>query len=102
MGDLKVNFDELKELGQIPNVVSITGRVENNSEIIKSSAHILIDRKMTREYTGRSCVSEQSVVRVPGDAPRHTNGEFLPIWAEFSAYEMPRFEDVNAQPIPNR
>lgn len=102
LGDLKVNSSDLNELGRIPNVVSITGTAQNKSGTRELSAHILIDRTMTREFTGRSGVSEYAAEpdRDAGQPPN--TSQFLPVWAEFSAYEMPHFRDVSAQPVANR
>ena len=58
--------------------------------------HILIDRNMTREYTGRFGVidfqrdlglSEQQALLI---------SDHMPLWAEFSAYEVPQVESVTS------
>ncbi len=96
LGDLNVDTKGLRELGQIPGVVTVAGDMKTNTRLTKTYDHILIDRRMTREYTGRCGVidlqkefgiSEEEAIQI---------SDHLPLWAEFSAYEMPRFNEVAA------
>jgi endonuclease/exonuclease/phosphatase family metal-dependent hydrolase len=100
LGDLNVDTKGLRELGQIPNVVTIAGDLMTNTRRTKTYDHILLDRTLTREYTGRFGIldferdlglSEEMALRV---------SDHMPLWAEFSAYEVPRFEPVANQPQP--
>ena len=102
LGDLNVDTQGLRELGQIPNVVSIAGDLKTNTRRSKTYDHILLDRTLTREYTGRFGIldfqrdlglSEELALRV---------SDHLPLWAEFSAYEVPRFEPQPNQRQPNQ
>ena len=97
LGDLNVDTAGLRELGQVPNLTSIAGDILSNTRRSETYDHILLDRTLTREFTGRFGVldfqrdlglSEELALRV---------SDHLPVWAEFSAYEMPRFEPVAAQ-----
>lgn len=94
LGDLNVNTAGLRELGQIPGIESVAGDIKTNTRRTKTYDHILMDRMVTREYTGRFGVldfqndlklSEEQALRV---------SDHQPLWAEFSAFEMPRFAPV--------
>ena len=72
------------------------GDVKTNTRRTKTYDHILIDRRMTREYTGRFGVldfqndlglTEEQAILV---------SDHQPLWAEFSAYELPTFNPVAA------
>ncbi len=98
LGDLNVDTAGLRELGQIPGIETIAGDTKTNTRRTKTYDHILIDRVMTREYTGRFGVvdfqhdfglSEEQAIMV---------SDHLPLWAEFSAYEMPRFDPIATGP----
>jgi endonuclease/exonuclease/phosphatase family metal-dependent hydrolase len=97
LGDLNVDTDGLRELGRIPGVETIAGDVKTNTRRSKTYDHILIDRRMTREYTGRFGVldlqsdlglTEQQAILV---------SDHQPLWAEFSAHELPTFDPVAAR-----
>lgn len=94
LGDLNVDTGGLRELGQIPGMVTIAGDIKTNTTRSKTYDHILIDQVTTREFTGKFGVldlqadfglSEEQAIRV---------SDHLPVWAEFSAFEMPRFDPV--------
>ncbi|MFK8115610.1 MAG: endonuclease/exonuclease/phosphatase family protein [Rubripirellula sp.] len=98
LGDLNVDTKGLRELGQIPGVESIAKDIKTNTRRSKTYDHILIDRMMTREFTGRFGVldlqqafglSEEQAIQV---------SDHQPLWAEFNAYEMPRFDPVATAP----
>ncbi len=94
LGDLNVDTSGLQELTLIPNIVSIGGDVPTNTRRTQTYDHILIDQMMTREYLGRFGVidfqrdlglSEQQALLI---------SDHMPLWAEFSAYEVPQVESV--------
>lgn len=98
LGDLNVDTVGLRELGQIPGVESIAGDTKTNTRRTKTYDHILVDRRLTREYTGRFGVvdfqrdfglTEEQALMV---------SDHHPLWAEFSAFEMPRFEPIATGP----
>lgn len=98
LGDLNVDQKGLAELGRIPGVVSIAGDIKTNTRGTKTYDHILIDPSVTSEYTGRFGLidfqrdfglSQEQALRV---------SDHLPLWAEFTAYEMPRFNAVAETP----
>jgi endonuclease/exonuclease/phosphatase family metal-dependent hydrolase len=103
LGDLNVDPGGLRELGQIPGIVSIAGDIKTNTLRTKTYDHILIDQQTTREFTGRFGVldlqadfglSEEQAIQI---------SDHLPLWAEFSAYEMPGFQPVaSSNPLPIR
>ena len=89
LGDLNVDGGNLGELGQIANVVSVAGNVVTNTAGTKTYDHIVLDKTMTQEFTGRSGVVDfvGDLGLSPEDAERVS--DHLPVWAEFSAYEAP-------------
>lgn len=98
LGDLNVDTAGLRELGQIPGIESIGGDIRTNTRRTKTYDHILIDRNMTREYTGRFGVvdfqrdfglTEEQAIMV---------SDHQPLWAEFSAFEMPSFNPIASGP----
>jgi deoxyribonuclease-1-like protein len=103
LGDLNVDTKGLRELGQIPGIVTIAGDIKTNTLRTKTYDHILIDQQTTREFTGRFGVldlqadfglSQEQAVQI---------SDHLPLWAEFSAYEMPGFQPVaSREPRPLR
>ena len=96
LGDLNVPANRLRELGQIPGVESIAPNLKTNTRRTKTYDHILIDRNLTTEFTGRFGVldiqkqfgiSEEEALKI---------SDHLPLWAEFSAYETPPAPPDNA------
>ena len=89
LGDLNVDQEGLGELGQVPHVRSIAGDVKTNTAGTKTYDHIVLDARMTREFTGRFGVVdfENDLGLDPAQAVRVS--DHLPLWAEFSAYEAP-------------
>ena len=94
LGDLNVDTEGLRELGQIPNVVSVAGDTKTNTLGTKTYDHILIDRQFTREFTGRFGVLDYA--RDMGLTAEQAKliSDHRPLWAEFSAYELPGFTPV--------
>ncbi|MGI9473468.1 MAG: endonuclease/exonuclease/phosphatase family protein, partial [Rubripirellula sp.] len=56
--------------------------------------HILIDRTMTREYTGRYGVVDLQREFGLSEEQALSISDHMPLWAEFSVYEVPRFDGV--------
>ncbi|WP_442511384.1 endonuclease/exonuclease/phosphatase family protein [Novipirellula sp. SH528] len=94
LGDLNVDANHLQELVMIPNVFSIGGNTITNTRHTKTYDHILIDREMTREYTGRFGVIDLQRDLGFSDAQALLISDHMPLWAEFSAYEVPQGESV--------
>jgi endonuclease/exonuclease/phosphatase family metal-dependent hydrolase len=97
LGDLNVDKQGLGELLQIPSMISVAGDMVTNTRRTKTYDHLLIDYGMTREYTGRFGVldlqddlglTEQQALRI---------SDHMPVWAEFTAFEMPRYEATAAR-----
>ncbi len=90
VGDLNVDVKGLSELGSIPNVVSIAGDIKTNTLRTKTYDHILIDRTMTTEYTGRYGVLDfQTDLGLTQEQASRVS-DHQPVWAEFSAFESVR------------
>ena len=96
LGDLNVDTAGLRELGQIPNIKSIAGDTKTDTLQSVTLDHILIDQTMTREYTGRYGVFDLRSELGLSEEQALTVSDHLPLWAEFSAYEVPRFDAVAA------
>lgn len=88
-GDLNVPSDQLGGLGRIPGVISVVGDTPTNTRQTQTYDHLVIDSRVTTEYTGMFGVfdferefgiSREQALRI---------SDHLPVWAEFSAYEMP-------------
>jgi deoxyribonuclease-1-like protein len=95
VGDLNVSTANLGELGQIPGMISVVGTTPTNTAGNKTYDHILLDRSITTEYTGVFGVidfqrdyglSAEQALRI---------SDHRPVWAEFSAYEMPPISTAN-------
>lgn len=88
-GDLNANTAQLGELGQIEGMHSVVGTTPTNLAGTKTYDHILFDRNVTSEYTGVFGVIdlEQDFGLTPQQAALVS--DHRPVWAEFSAYEMP-------------
>jgi endonuclease/exonuclease/phosphatase family metal-dependent hydrolase len=96
LGDLGTNTEGLRQLGQIPDVTTIAGDIRTSTIGNQTFDHILIDRRLTREFTGRF-----GVLDFPSDfgltAEQASKiSDHLPLWAEFSAYELPRIDPIAA------
>ena len=98
LGDLNVDTAGLRELGQIPGVESIAGDTKTNTRRSKTYDHILIDRQMTREYTGRFGVIDFQTDFGLTEEQAIMVSDHQPLWAEFSAYELPGFNSVASGP----
>ncbi len=96
LGDLNVDTQGLREMGQIPGVESIGRDIKTNTRHNKTYDHIMIDRRMTREFTGRFGVLDYQQEFGLSEAQAIMISDHLPLWAEFSAYEMPQFDPVAA------
>ncbi|GAA5504829.1 endonuclease/exonuclease/phosphatase family protein [Novipirellula caenicola] len=94
LGDLNVDANHLQELVMIPNVVSIAGNTLTNTRRDKTYDHILIDREMTREYTGRFGVIDLQKDLALTEDQALLVSDHMPLWAEFSVYEVPQGESV--------
>lgn len=98
LGDLNVSTDKLGELGRIPGMYSVVGTTPTNTAGTRTYDHILFDRNVTIEYTGVFGVidferdfgftSEQAVAI----------SDHRPVWAEFSAHELPPGAMANRAP----
>lgn len=99
LGDLNVPVGDLAELGRIPNVVSLIGDQPTTTKSGKTYDHILLDRVVTQEMTGRFGVLDiQPYIGDPAIAPAQVS-DHLPVWAEFGVYEAPR-ETYGNRTIP--
>lgn len=90
LGDLNVDVQGLRELGEIPGMVSLIGDVPTNTRQTKCYDHILIDARVTTEFLHRSGVLNlERFFGIDQDAALKISDHY-PVWAEFSVYEAPR------------
>lgn len=97
LGNLNVDTAGLRELGQIPGVESVAGDTKTNTRRTETYDHILIDRNRTREYTGRLGVVDFQRDFGLTEEQAMMVSDHQPLWAEFSASELP-----NPSPIASR
>ncbi|MCP4888735.1 MAG: deoxyribonuclease [Planctomycetaceae bacterium] len=97
LGNLNVDAAGLKELGQIPGVQSIAGETKTNTLGNATQDHIIIDARMTREFSGRFGVL--SLVDQLGLTQEQALqvSDHQPLWGEFSIYEVPNFDALGDQ-----
>ena len=90
LGDLNVDVEGLRELGQISGVFSVAGDTVTNTRRNKTYDHILIDRYMTGEFTGRYGVLDLQNTFGISEEEALKISDHQPLWAEFTVYEAPR------------
>lgn len=89
LGDLNVPGDGLRELGQLPGVQTIAPELKTNTRRTKTYDHIVIDRRVTTEFTGRYGVLDMQQHFGINEEQALAISDHQPLWAEFSAYETP-------------
>lgn len=101
VGDLNVSTANLSELGRIPGMITVVGTTPTNTAGTKTYDHILLDSTVTTEYTRVFGVIDYE--RDLGLTPEQglAVSDHRPVWAEFSAYEMPPVATA-ALPTPVR
>ncbi|TWU44036.1 hypothetical protein Q31b_15710 [Novipirellula aureliae] len=94
LGDLNAGPSQLEELSRIPNVESVAGDIK--TDVLRRSTldHILLDRAMTTEFTGRTGVIDFRQDLGLTEAQSKLISDHLPLWAEFSVYEAERIPAV--------
>ncbi len=96
LGDLNVDANHLRELGQIPGVETIAPNLKTNTLRTENHDHILIDRDMTREFTGRYGLVDLQQYFGINEEQSLMISDHMPVWAEFSAYESPHPETAKS------
>ncbi len=88
LGDLNVDVGGLAELGRIPGMVSLAGKLKTNVIKTKTLDHILIDAQTTAEFVPGH-VGVVDMVNDLGITLEEAKdvSDHLPVWAEFSAFE---------------
>ena len=94
LGCLSVNTAGLGELGRVPNLRSVAGDSPTDTRQSRTLDHILIDQTTTREYTGRYGVVDLQRQFGLTQEQALTVSDHLTLWAEFSVYEVPKFQGV--------
>ena len=94
---MNVDAAGLKELGQIPGVQSIAGETKTNTLSNATKDHIIIDARMTREYSGSfGVVSLVDQLGLTQEQALQVS-DHQPLWGEFSIYEVPNFDSLGSQ-----
>ena len=99
LGDLNVDTKNLRELGQIPGVISVAGDLRTNTRRDKTYDHILIDRHMTREFTGRYGLLDLQDTFGLNEEQALRISDHQPLWAEFTINEAPAPESPALGPL---
>jgi deoxyribonuclease-1-like protein len=89
VGDLNVSTANLGELGRIPGVITVVGTTPTNTAGTKTYDHILFDSRITTGYTGIFGVIDYEREYGLTSEQAAMVSDHRPVWAEFSAYEMP-------------
>lgn len=93
LANLADTSNGLGRVGQLPGIVSVTSPVQSPVPVAAGSDnHILMDPRFTAEFTGKT--GELDLPRSTGDAANGATRRQLPTWAEFSVFEVPRFEQA--------
>lgn len=87
LGDLNVDAEGLRELGQVPNLRTVGGVQPTNMLNNRTYDHLILNTVTTDEFTGRA-----GVVDVPSELGMSIEeaqkvSDHRPVWAEFSAFE---------------
>lgn len=98
LGDLNVDEYHLGKLGQLPGIGYAISGVPTNTRGSKSYDNLVYDRRYTTEATGVSGVFNllteyQLTMDQALDVSDH-----MPVWAEFSAREVPAMGPVASRP----
>jgi deoxyribonuclease-1-like protein len=101
VGDLNVSTANLGQLGQIPGILSVVGNTPTNTAGNKTYDHILLDQTITTEYTGVFGVIDYERDYGLSSEEAKRVSDHRPVWAEFSAYEMPPLSTA-ARPAATR
>jgi endonuclease/exonuclease/phosphatase family metal-dependent hydrolase len=99
LGDLNVDANHLRELGEIPGIQTIAPNLKTNTRGTKTYDHILIDRNMTREFTGRYGVIDLQQHFGISEEQALMISDHQPLWAEFSAYESPMVNSAQSNSV---
>lgn len=96
VGDLNVGTEDLQEIGMIPGMISVAGRLVTNTAKSRTYDHILLDQNTTHEFTGNYGVFDFSQLGLSHDEAKLIS-DHMPVWAEFSSYEAPYLTPVAQQ-----
>ena len=87
LGDLENDDQHLGQLGKLLGVAALVSGTPTTTRGTQLLDNILLDRRATREFTGRVEVVDmmrEFELTMPGALEV---SEHLPVWAEFSVYE---------------
>ena len=89
LGDLNVANNKLGPFTRIPQIVSIVPEGPTNTRKTRQYDHILVNLLKTKEFTGRAGVLDLEAMFQISQAEALKLSDHLPVWAEFSAIELP-------------
>ena len=87
LGDLNAAPGKLQALERIPGILPVIQGVPTNSRQNKTLDNILVDRQLTREFTGRAGVIDVAKMFQLQLEDSERISDHLPIWAEFTITE---------------
>lgn len=88
LGDLNVDAEHLRELGNLPNIRSVGGIQPTNMKGTKTYDHIILNAATTTEFTGLSGVVDVPTELRLSQDDAESISDHRPVWAEFTAAEM--------------
>lgn len=100
LGDLNVDEYHLGNLGRLPGIRYVVSGVPTNTRRDKTYDNIVLDGRLTVEYTGRWGVLDLMDVFRLTEAQALEVSDHMPVWAEFSTYEG-GLGPVAVQPSPS-
>ncbi|MEM6690665.1 MAG: endonuclease/exonuclease/phosphatase family protein [Planctomycetota bacterium] len=86
LGDLNVDVNNLRQVGEIANFVSVGGHLLTNTARSKTYDHILINNRLTTEYRRVGVLDMQDFFNISRDEADDIS-DHQPLWADFSIYE---------------
>lgn len=96
LGDLNAERDELQNLSRIPGLTSVCDGTPTNTVGTKEWDHILVDVQVTGEYVGITHVVDYEKDLGLTREQASAISDHRPIWAQFSAFEVPPYESTLA------
>jgi endonuclease/exonuclease/phosphatase family metal-dependent hydrolase len=91
LGDLNAERDRLEGLSRIQGLTSVCDPIPTNTRGTKQWDHIMVDTEVTGEFTNLAQVVVYEQAFGITTAQAELISDHRPIWAEFSAWEVPPY-----------
>ena len=89
LGDLNAQRFELRKLTEIPGMTSLCDGTPTNTSGTKEWDHIMVDVRVTSEFANVARVVDYQKNLGLSDEMAKAVSDHRPIWAQFSAFEIP-------------